>query len=167
VLICNHVLCFGASRVQGKLDPCTSYSSHPVHPSSYSVIFIFTSLMRQERKGSVILPSLVKPCLLPLNVLRSWWDVWNSGRISRPWETALEKEAIMQMLHLPHKDDRYALKCFPAGTSGKEPTCQCRRHKRQVRSLGWEDPLEEDVGIHSSICARESHGQRSLAGNCP
>ena len=99
--------------------------------------------MRQERKeGSLILPSLVKPCLLPLNVLRSWWDVFNSGRISRPWETALEKEAIMQMLHLPHKDDRYALKCFPAGTSGKEPTCQCRRHKRQVRSLGWEDPLD-------------------------
>ena len=30
---------------------------------------------------------------------------------------------------------------FPGGTSGKEPTCQCRRHKRcWVQSMGWEDP---------------------------
>ena len=32
---------------------------------------------------------------------------------------------------------------FPGGTSGKEPTCQCRRHETRVQSLGWEDPLEE------------------------
>ena len=30
----------------------------------------------------------------------------------------------------------------PDGTRGKESTCQCRRHKIRVRSLGWEDPLE-------------------------
>ena len=36
---------------------------------------------------------------------------------------------------------------FPGGASGKEPACQCRRHKvRQVWSLGWEDPLEEGFG---------------------
>ena len=29
-----------------------------------------------------------------------------------------------------------------------------------VQSLGWEDPLEEGMAIHSSIFARESHGQR-------
>ena len=34
----------------------------------------------------------------------------------------------------------------------------------QVRSLDWEDPLEEEVAIHSSIPAGESHGQRSLVG---
>ena len=34
----------------------------------------------------------------------------------------------------------------------------------QVRSLGWEDPLEEGMAIHSRILAGESHGQRSLAG---
>ena len=43
VLICNHVFCFGASRVQGKLDSCTLYTSHPVHLSSYSVILISTT----------------------------------------------------------------------------------------------------------------------------
>jgi len=29
--------------------------------------------------------------------------------------------------------------------------CQCRRYKRQVQSLGWEDPLEEGMETHSSI----------------
>ena len=37
----------------------------------------------------------------------------------------------------------------------------------QVRSLGWEDPLEKEMAIHSSILAGESHGQRSLAGYSP
>ena len=42
---------------------------------------------------------------------------------------------------------------FPGGTSGKEPACQFRRHETQVRSLGWEDPLEEAMATHSSILA--------------
>ena len=33
-----------------------------------------------------------------------------------------------------------------------------------VRSLGWEDPLEEGMAIYFSILAWESHGQRSLVG---
>ena len=37
----------------------------------------------------------------------------------------------------------------------------------QVRSLGWEDPLEEKMATHSSTLARESHGQRSLEGCSP
>ena len=32
---------------------------------------------------------------------------------------------------------------FPGGSSGKEPACQCRRHKRLVQCLRWEDPLEK------------------------
>ena len=35
--------------------------------------------------------------------------------------------------------------------SGKESVCQCRRFKRQVRSLRQEDPLEEGMATHSSI----------------
>ena len=30
-------------------------------------------------------------------------------------------------------------------------------------SLGWEDPLEEEMATHSSILTRKSHGQRRLA----
>ena len=37
-----------------------------------------------------------------------------------------------------------------------------------VRSLGWEDPLEEGRATHPSILAwRMSHGQRSLVGYSP
>ena len=42
----------------------------------------------------------------------------------------------------------------PGDSSGKESACQCRRRKRHgVRSLGWEDPLEEEMATHSSILA--------------
>ena len=43
---------------------------------------------------------------------------------------------------------------FPGGASGKEPTCQCRRQKRQEFSL-WvrEIPLKEGMATHSSILA--------------
>ena len=33
-----------------------------------------------------------------------------------------------------------------------------------VRSLDQEDPLEKEMATYSSILARKSHGQRSLAG---
>ena len=36
-----------------------------------------------------------------------------------------------------------------------------------VLSLGWKDPLEEGMAIHSSILAWKSHGQSSLAGYSP
>ena len=44
---------------------------------------------------------------------------------------------------------------FSGGASGKEPTCQCRRCKREtwVWSLGQEDPLEEGMVTHFSILA--------------
>ena len=33
-----------------------------------------------------------------------------------------------------------------------------------VRSLGWEDALEEKLVTFSSILAQKSHGEKSLAG---
>ena len=43
---------------------------------------------------------------------------------------------------------------FPGGASGKEPTSQCRRHKR-CRFDPWvrKVPLEESVATHSRILA--------------
>ena len=32
----------------------------------------------------------------------------------------------------------------------------------QVRSLGWEDPLEKEMATHSNTLAWKIHGQRSL-----
>ena len=36
-----------------------------------------------------------------------------------------------------------------------------------VRSLGQEDPLEEDVTTHTTILAWEIHGQKSFVGYSP
>ena len=44
---------------------------------------------------------------------------------------------------------------FPGGSSGKESTCQCRRHETWVRSLGSEDPPEKGMATHTSILAWE------------
>ena len=54
------------------------------------------------------------------------------------------------------------------GTSGKESTCQCRRHKRcgfnpWVRKIPWRMAWQPTpVSL-----PKESHGQRSLAGYSP
>ena len=53
---------------------------------------------------------------------------------------------------------------FSGGTSGKEPVCQCRSHKRHRLDPSREDHLEEGRAKHSSILHGESHGQRSLVG---
>ena len=49
---------------------------------------------------------------------------------------------------------RYLLQSFPGNTSGKEPVCQCRRHKR-CGFYPWvgKIPLEEGMATHSSILA--------------
>ena len=54
---------------------------------------------------------------------------------------------------------------FQGGTSGKEPTCQCRRHKRcelhpWVRKIPWRRAWQ----AISVFLPEESHGQRTLAG---
>jgi len=36
-----------------------------------------------------------------------------------------------------------------------------------VRSLGWEDPLEEEMATRSSVLPGESHEQRNLVGYSP
>ena len=33
-----------------------------------------------------------------------------------------------------------------------------------MQELGWEDPLEKEMAIHSSTIAWKTHGLRSLAG---
>ena len=57
---------------------------------------------------------------------------------------------------------------FPGGTSGKEPTCQCRRQKRHrfnpwVRKIRWRRAWQPTP----VFLPGESHGQRSLVGYSP
>ena len=42
---------------------------------------------------------------------------------------------------------------LPSWCSGKESVCQCNRHRRQVQSLSWVDPLEKGMATHSSTLA--------------
>ena len=68
-----------------------------------------------------------------------WWAIVHRvARVGHDWMTR-ERERDYQG--------------FPGGTSGKEPSCQCRMYKRQFSSLCWEDPLKEGMATHSSILA--------------
>ena len=58
---------------------------------------------------------------------------------------------------------------FPGGASGKEPTCQCRRHTVQlrfrprVRKIFWRRTWQPTP----VFLPGESHGQNSQVGNHP
>ena len=51
---------------------------------------------------------------------------------------------------------------LPWWFSGKESICQCQ--ETRVQSLGWEDPLEEEMGTQTSILAWKNPMDR---GACP
>ena len=57
---------------------------------------------------------------------------------------------------------------FPRWHTGKEPTCQCRRHKR-CRFHPWvrEIPWRRKWKPASYSCPKKFHGQRSLVGYSP
>ena len=57
---------------------------------------------------------------------------------------------------------------FPGGTSGKEPICQCSRHKR-LRFDAWGEkiPWSRKWQPTPVFLPEKSHGQRSLAGYSP
>ena len=57
---------------------------------------------------------------------------------------------------------------LPGGTSGKDPACQCRRHRRcrfdpWVGKLPWSRAWQPTLVFLTG----ESHGQRSLVGCSP
>ena len=86
---------------------------------------------------------------------RKYLRLWSSTQQS------LNKIVILQCIQT---SNHYVVHCnlifsimyvnpgLPSGASGKEPACQCRRHK-SVQSLRQEDPLEEETATHSSILA--------------
>ena len=46
----------------------------------------------------------------------------------------------------------------------KSPLAMQGTQEMRVRSLGWEDPLEEEMAPTPMFLPEKSHGQRSLAG---
>ena len=111
--------------------------------------------------GVILLPSfwhlLLRLSLLVLKVI----PFSSSGRIfSLPF--SLYFSMIIQVrVSLIHPS---CLLGFPGGTSGKEPTCQCRSHKR-CRSDPWvgKIPCRRAWQPTPVFLPGESHGQRSLA----
>ena len=76
-----------------------------------------------------------------------------SQRVRQAWATEQQK---------------YNIRGFPGGTSGKEPGCQCRRHKRHgfdpwVRKV----PSSRKWQLALVYLPGKFHGQRSLAGYSP
>ena len=51
--------------------------------------------------------------------------------------------------------------------SGEQYKCLKTQYVNFPFPLGWEGPLEVEMATHYSILARESHGQRRLAGYHP
>ena len=57
---------------------------------------------------------------------------------------------------------------FPGGASGKEPACQCRRHKRHgFDSFVGKIPLEEGMATHCSVLAWRTPWTESLVDYGP
>ena len=57
---------------------------------------------------------------------------------------------------------------FPGGASGKEPACQCRRHKRsRLDPWVWKIPWRRSWQPTPVFLPGESRGQRSLVGYSP
>ena len=64
--------------------------------------------------------------------------------------------------------DPWQLMGFPGGTSGKEPTSQCRRHKRCVfNPWVWKIPWRRKWKPTSVFLLEKSHGRRNLVGYNP
>ena len=75
---------------------------------------------------------------------------------------------LVSHLHQNHSFPLNRERGFPGGASGKEPGCQCRRHKRHrfhpwVRKLPWRRAWQSTpVSLPG-----ESRGERSLGGCSP
>ena len=56
----------------------------------------------------------------------------------------------------------YIVLDFPSGSGVRNPPAV---QETQTGTLGWEDPLEEEMATYSSILAGKPHAQGSLAGH--
>ena len=64
--------------------------------------------------------------------------------------------------------EHLALQGFPGGASGKELTCQCRRHERhRFDPWVWKIPWRRAWQLTPVFLPGESQGQKSLGGYSP
>ena len=74
----------------------------------------------------------------------------------------------LALLNLASKAESGVFVGFPGGTAGKNPPARAETEETQARTLGQEDPLEEEMNTFLSVfLPGESHAQRSLGGLQP
>ena len=101
-----------------------------------------------------------------------WRRKWQPSPVFLPRESAWTEEPgrlqAMGSQRVRHNSATKPLpqslgRGFPGGASDKEPTCQCRRHKRLVFDLWVEKiPWRRAWQPPSVFLPGESHGQRGL-----
>ena len=89
------------------------------------------------------------------------WD----GGVANEGEGLISAEEQMtrQCEHCQWEHILYLENGFPGGSVVKHPPTSAGDMFPWVWSLGWEEPLEEEMATHSSILPGKSCGQRSLA----
>ena len=143
------------------------------------------NILSRIAKGS----DLLQGKIMDLHPLTPWWEgCWNMGdkvhgaRALLPGHTiswVRKGLYILMLLRGVLNSPRWILKClpkvcwvkymgFPDGARGKEPACECRRHKRfgfdpWIRKIPWRRAWQPTP----VFLPGESNGQRSLAGYSP
>ena len=101
---------------------------------------------------------------IPLSSSIFWWYI----SLCNPHFSALSFDVTLWVVFPGYpflQLNTYVILCFPGGAGGKEPTCQCRRHKKHefnpwVRKIPWRKAWHPTL----VFLPGESHGQRSLVG---
>ena len=88
------------------------------------------------------------------------FDSFNTLLLTLAWVIFTQSELIMSTIHYKSCSDSPSFRIiktgFAGGSSGKEPTYQCRRHKRYRFNLWVRNiPLEKGMTTHSSSLAGE------------
>ena len=128
--------------------------------------------VRQEKKDTSVMINIwcqtyIKNfCILQLYRIH-WWTlvVFLVASLARRMIFLLDKVAGSYSVTGPKVTYNYT---FNSGTSGNEPTCQCRRHKRHPFSL-WvgKIPWRRKWQPTPVFLPRKVHGLRSLVGYSP
>ena len=122
-----------------------------------------------EFSGGSWWPACRRPSFDPWVGKLPWRRKWQPTQVFLPGESQGQRSLVgySPWGHKASDTSEWLHFTSSAGTSGKELTCQCKRHERQVWSWVWEGPLEKEKDPTPVFLPRESPGQRTLAGYCP
>ena len=125
----------------------------------YHIFFIHSSI--DGHLGCSHVLAIVNSATMNILVHASFWIMFFSR-----YCPGVGLQSHMVALFLDFKELPYwSPWSFPGDTSGKEPTCQCKRQRGMELKPGFRrTPGGESMGTHSGILPGESLGQTSLLG---